>query len=87
MTGEPTDSVNKDNVNPHFNMPSHPLFFGNNNPVNNTYIPADFVLNPPPVNVCPQCGHCPTCGKSNQPVYYAPHWTISSGTALPPVFR
>lgn len=24
---------------------------------------------------CPNCGHCPTCGKSNHlPAYYGPYW-------------
>jgi hypothetical protein len=25
--------------------------------------------------VCPKCGHCPTCGRSNQPQgFYPPYW-------------
>lgn len=24
--------------------------------------------------VCPKCGHCPTCGRSNQPQGFYPYW-------------
>lgn len=39
-------------------------------------------MNTQPNNTCPQCGYCPTCGRSNNntPYPFTPFYVTTSGT-------
>lgn len=73
------EGINPENVNPHLNDPAHPLSDNQLQHVAGSFTPA-------PVQPCPSCGHCPTCGRRgwNQgPVWYTwPNgtWVCGSGT-------
>ena len=47
--------VNPDNVNPHFQDPGYRLDYDQLQ-----HVPSSFT----PVQPCPACGHCPTCGRN-----------------------
>jgi hypothetical protein len=66
-----SESVNPDNVNPHFDhLEEHGLY----PPVSMNVEKSINLLPVPPVQPCPSCGHCPTCGRGPGITYYGPWW-------------
>jgi hypothetical protein len=68
------ESVNPDNVNPHFDRPEEFGLY----PVESKKVETSNELRHDfetiPVRPCPSCGHCPTCGRGPGYTYFGPVW-------------